>query len=90
MRAYVSDVMFSILKRKRKENGPPSIFDLNGNPLIEGDIVICHRYELGESKVVLEERQFFYEPKHGGARVSYVRMIDAITGHQKVTKKENP
>lgn len=78
--------MFGFLKRKKK--GPPTLLDLNGNLIEEGDEVLCHRYELGKSKVELEGFQYFYQSIATGKRVSYVRMIDAITGNQKVEKAE--
>ncbi len=81
-------LMFGIFKKKETKKQPPQLFDINGLELEEGDIVTCHRYELGQCKVVLEGLQFFYEPENGKERVSYVKMVDAITGYQKVTKKE--
>ena len=47
---------------------------------------MSHRYELGKCKVELEGLQFFYVSIESGKRVSYVKMIDAITGNQKVKK----
>ncbi len=65
------------------------MFDLNNEPLTEGDTVIAKRYELGESKLELDGLQYFYVSKSTGQKVSYVRMIDAITGNQKVIRKES-
>ena len=50
------------------------------------DKVISYRYELGECTLTLEEGQYFYVPIQGGQKVSYLKMVDAITGFQKVTK----
>jgi hypothetical protein len=76
--------MFGLFKKKPKEKQAPKLFDLNGNLIVEGSIVTSLRYDLGECKVVLEELVFFYESIETGERVSYVRMVDAISGNQKV------
>lgn len=76
--------MLGFLKKKPKEKLPPQLFDIDGNPISEGDEVVAQRYELGKCKVELEGLQFFYVSKESGQKVSYVKMIDAITGHQKV------
>ncbi len=81
--------MFGFFKKKPKEKSPPQLLDLNGNPIEEGDVVIAHRYELNKSKVTLEGLQYFYVSEKDGKKVSYVKMIDAITGNQKVTKELN-
>lgn len=60
--------------------------DIDGNVICEGDEVECHRYELGKSMVELEGLQYFYVSIKTGQKVSYVKMIDAITGNQKVKK----
>ncbi len=78
--------MFNLFKKKPKEKQPPQLVDMEGVPILEGDEVIAHRYELGKCKVELEGLQFFYVSLHSGQKISYVRMIDAITGHQKVRK----
>lgn len=78
--------MFSLFKKKPKEKQPPQILDIDGVPILEGDTVECHRYELGKSKVELEGLQYFYVSKATGQKISYVKMIDAITGNQKVKK----
>lgn len=78
--------MFGLFKKKPKEKLPPEILDEEGVQILEGDEVIAHRYELGQCTVELEGLQYFYVSQHSGKRVSYVKMIDAITGHQKVRK----
>ncbi len=80
--------MLKFFKRKPKEKQPPQLLDINGVPILEGDVVISQRYELGTCKVVLEGLQYFYVSESTGQKVSYVKMIDAITGHQKVKKAE--
>jgi hypothetical protein len=78
--------MLRIFKKKPQKKEPPQLLDMDGNLIQEGDEVIAHRYELGNCKVELEGLQFFYASIHSGERVSYVKMIDAITGNQKVMK----
>ncbi|WP_462253378.1 hypothetical protein [Ekhidna sp.] len=80
--------MFGIFKKKPKEKLPPVLLDEEGVQILEGDEVIAHRYELGKCDVVLEGLQYFYVSQHSGNKVSYVRMIDAITGNQKVKKTD--
>jgi hypothetical protein len=60
--------------------------DMYNNPLQEGDTVEAMRYDLGRCKVVKAEKGFEYESLATGQRVSYLRMVDAITGFQKVKK----
>ena len=52
----------------------------------EGDLVDCLRYDMGKCKLILEGTEWFYESVETGERVSYVKMIDAITTKQKVRK----
>ena len=78
--------MFKIFKKKPKERQPPQLVDIDGTPIMEGDEVMAHRYDLGRCNVVLEGLQYFYVSKASGQKVSYVKMIDAITGNQKVKK----
>ncbi len=81
--------MFSLFKKKPGENkNLPLLADLNGNPLGEGDLVLSHRYELGECKIVKTENGIEYESLTSGKRVSWLRMIDAVTENQKVNKIE--
>ncbi|WP_436514705.1 hypothetical protein [Ekhidna sp. To15] len=78
--------MFGIFKKKPKEKLPPELLDEEGIQILEGDEVFAHRYELGKCTVELEGLQYFYVSQHSGKRVSYTKMIDAITGQQKVKK----
>lgn len=78
--------MLKFFKKKPKEKQPPQLLDMEGNLIQVGDEVMAHRYELGKCKIELEGLQFFYVSKHSGKKVSYVKMIDAITGHQKAKK----
>lgn len=84
--------MFGFGKKKEKKKAPPELLDLDDNPIIEGDKVECLRYDLGICTVELEGLQYFYVSEESGEKVSYVKMIDAITGNQKVKKiiKEKP
>lgn len=76
----------SLFKKKSKEKQPPQLLDINGNPILVGDRVESQRYELGECTVELEGLEYFYQSVEKEDRVSYTRMVDAITGHQKVLK----
>ena len=80
--------MFGIFKKKPKEKKPPVLADLNNKAIGEGDIVTSLRYDLGKCRVVLEGLEYFYESLSSGERVSYLRMVDAITENQKVLKLE--
>ncbi|MFT7162298.1 MAG: hypothetical protein ACI9GZ_003488, partial [Bacteroidia bacterium] len=62
----------------------PKLLDLNGNLIVEGSIVTSLRYDLGECKVELVALEYFYVSIEKEERVSYVRMVDAISGNQKV------
>lgn len=64
--------------------------DINGEPLQAGDWVEAQRYDLGTCKVLKGESGWEYESLEDGKIVSYVRMIDAATKHQKVRKLESP
>lgn len=81
--------MFGLFKKKPKEKQPPKLLDLNGNPIVEGSIVTSLRYDLGDCKVELEGLDYFYVSIEKGERVSYVRMVDAITENQKVLLKRD-
>ena len=78
--------MIKLFKKKPKEKHPPQLIDIEGNPIVEGDRVLSQRYELGECNVILEGLQYFYVSQKDGKKISYVKMVDAITGHQKVKK----
>jgi hypothetical protein len=76
--------MFGLFKKKPKEPTPPKLLDLNNNPIVEGAVVKSLRYELGECVVELEGLEYFYVSKSSGQRISYTKMVDAITENQKV------
>ena len=78
--------MFKFFKKKPKEKQPPQLLDMEGQSIEEGDKVESLRYELGKCDVALEGLQFFYISEETGAKVSYVKMVDAVTGNQKVRK----
>ncbi len=76
--------MFGLFKKKPKEKPLPKLLDLNNNPIVEGAVVKSLRYQLGECTVELEGMEYFYVSKNNGERVSYTKMVDAITENQKV------
>lgn len=76
--------MFGLFKKKEKQKQPPKLLDLNGTPIVEGSIVKSLRYDLDECTVELEGLEYFYVSKKSGERVSYIKMVDAITEQQKV------
>ncbi|WP_420576768.1 hypothetical protein [Ekhidna sp.] len=78
--------MIKFFKKKPKEKQPPQLMDIDGMPIEAGDQVFSQRYDLGQCTVELEGLEFFYVSQHSEKKVSYVKMIDAITGHQKVKK----
>ncbi len=84
--------MFNFFKGK-KENGKkptlPTLVDINDNPIQEGDKVESLRYELGESEVIIENGHYFYRSVATGKKVSWLKMVDAITEKQKVKKIES-
>ncbi|MEP5610926.1 MAG: hypothetical protein ABJP45_01690 [Cyclobacteriaceae bacterium] len=79
--------MLRLFKKKPKEKLPPELLDLDGNLISEGAEVMSHRYDLGQCTVTLEGLEFFYVSKESGKKVSYTKMIDAITGNQKVSRE---
>ena len=78
--------MFNFFKKKKKAPKKPALVDINQNPLEEGDMVDCLRYEMGLSKVIKTEDGIEYESVASGKKESWVRMIDASTEFQKVKK----
>ena len=76
--------MFGFFKKKPKEKLPPQLLDIDGQLIVEGEEVEALRYELGRCKVELEGLHFFYVSIDSGKKVSYAKMIDAVTGNQKV------
>ncbi len=75
--------MEDLFSRKGNKNKPKFV-DLDGQPLHEGDTVMSLRYDLGECIIIKTETGMVYESLNSGDQVSYARMIDAATGHQKV------
>lgn len=76
--------MFGLFNKKPKEKQPPKLLDLNGTPIVEGAVVKSLRYELGECVVELDGLEYFYVSRKNGERISYTKMVDAITENQKV------
>lgn len=77
--------MAGIFSKKSKRNKLRFV-DLEGQPLKEGDTVLSLRYDLGECRILNSEKGIVYESLSSGEKVSYVKMIDAATGYQKVRK----
>jgi hypothetical protein len=74
-----------MFKKKKKDSGP-LMLDLDGKPLQEGDFVESLRYELGKCQIIKKGESFEYDSLETGKSVSWARMIDAATKHQKVRK----
>lgn len=83
--------MFNLFGKKNKENNTnqPILADLNGEPLMDGDIVMSLRYEMGKCRVIQDGKGIVYESLENGKQVHWTLMIDASTELQKV-KKINP
>ena len=77
-------MMFGLFKKKKRA---VTLFDLDGNELDDGDIVLSLRYEMGECKLVRTENGFEYQSIEGDTKMSWLKMIDAATERQKVRKK---
>ena len=77
-----------IFKRK-KGKSKIQFNDLEGQALKAGDHVMSHRYDMGECRIVETETGLTYESLATGQQVSYVKMIDAATGYQKVKRLES-
>ncbi len=81
--------MFGLFKKARKKKQSNVQFiDLNGNSLKEGDIVLSHRYELGNCIIRACENGIEYESLETQIKVNWALMIDAATNRQKVEKIE--
>ena len=81
--------MFRLFKNNRERKKSQIEFtDLDGNELKEGDIVMSHRYDLGECIIKVGEQGFEYESIESKKRVNWALMIDAATERQKVHKVE--
>jgi len=78
--------MFSFFKKKKPEKSLPPLNDLNNHPLGVGDKVLSHRYDLGNCIIKEVDGKIVYESIQSGEQVSWVRMIDAVTDNQKVSK----
>jgi len=82
--------MFGWFKKKKEQAGSSvRLLDLNQQPLFDGDRVECLRYEMGESYLRANPEKkgdFYYESAKTGAKVSFLKMIDARSGFQKVRK----
>jgi hypothetical protein len=50
---------------------------------------MSHRYDMGECRIVETGTGLAYESLGTGQQVSYVKMIDAATGYQKVKRLES-
>jgi len=81
--------MFGFLKKKKEKATLPELTDLNNEPLKVGDLVDALRYNLGRSKLVIEENTYYYVSEANGQKVSWLKMIDASTDNQKVKKVED-
>ena len=77
--------MFGLFKKNKKDK-LPQLTDIDGNPLLAGDLIDALRYELGKCKLVVVEESYFYESVKSGQQVSWLKMIDASTDRQKVKK----
>jgi hypothetical protein len=77
-----------IFKRKKRIHDN-SFYDLNNNLLHDGDIVRSDRYNLGECRIIVDDGDLKYLSLETGDLVHWTRMIDAITGRQKVYKVNN-
>ena len=75
--------------RKKSGSSKLKFVDFDGQPLKEGDIVMSMRYDLGKCRIINTEQGMAYEPLSGGQQVSYIKMIDASTGYQKVKRLES-
>lgn len=76
--------MAGLFSKKARKKLP--FVDFDGQPLKEGDTVLSLRYDLGECRIISTEEGMAYESLASGQMVSYVKMIDAATGYQKVRK----
>jgi hemerythrin-like domain-containing protein len=74
------------LFNKKSQKSKLQFVDFEGQALKEGDTVMSMRYELGECRIINTEQGMAYESLSSGQQVSYVKMIDAATGYQKVKR----
>lgn len=79
--------MFSWFKsRKKTQKSDLILEDLNGEPLAEGDRVKSLRYELGDCKLQKLEGEWYYVSEEREEKVSFIKMVDALSKRQKVLK----
>ena len=77
--------MFGLFRKKKKQDdGPREILDINGMPIEVGGKVKALRYDLGECTVELDGKEYFYVSVETGQRVSFTKFFDAATKNQKV------
>ena len=76
--------MFGLFRKKKKEDGPRPILDINGMPIEVGGKVKALRYDLGVCTVELEGKEYFYVSDETGQKVSFTKFFDAATKNQKV------
>jgi hypothetical protein len=77
------------LFKRKKGKSKIQFTDLEGQALKAGDHVMSHRYDMGECRIVETDTGLAYESLATGQQVSYVKMIDAATGYQKVKRLES-
>lgn len=77
------------LFNRRKGKSKIQFTDLEGQPLKAGDHVMSLRYDMGECRIVETDTGMAYQSLATGQQVSYVKMIDAATGYQKVKRLES-
>ncbi len=81
--------MFNWFKKKEKPKANIQLFDLDRQPLKNGDKVHCLRYDIGEAYLrgnPEKEGDYYYESIATGEKTSFLKMIDAHNGSQKVRK----
>lgn len=78
--------MFGLFRKKKDQNTLPKLYDLEQNPLAEGDMVEALRYELGRARLVAEDGTYYYVSEETGKKIQFHLMIDASTERQKVKK----
>ena len=77
------------LFNRKKGKSKIQFTDLEGQALKAGDHVMSHRYDMGECRIVETDTGLAYKSLATGQQVSYVKMIDAATGYQKVKRLES-
>jgi len=77
------------LFKRKKGKSKIQFADLEGQSLKAGDHVMSHRYDMGECRIVETDTGLAYQSLATGQQVSYVKMIDAATGYQKVKRLES-